>query len=99
MPAYLLALVEEVLDPAGLQQYVEQVIPIMAKFGGGYIVTSFAVEALEGNVRPQGAAVAQFPSAEAARAFWNSEHYAPLKEVRNRCVRVNILLADVPAAS
>lgn len=99
MPAYLLALVDEVLDPAGLEQYVQQVIPIMAKFGGRYTVTSFAVEALEGNTSAQGAAVAEFPSLDAARGFWNSDEYAPLKEVRKRSVRVKILLADVPASA
>lgn len=99
MPAYLIALPEEIHDPAGLQEYVQQVIPLMAQFGGRYIMTSFAVTPLEGEFSNVGAAVAEFPSMDQLRAFWNAPAYAPLRELRHRCVRVRIMAADAPPAA
>jgi uncharacterized protein (DUF1330 family) len=99
MPAYLIAQPEEIYDPAGLQQYVEQVIPLMATFGGRYIITSSAVTVLEGEGATVGAAVAEFPSMEQLRAFWAAPAYAPLRALRQRSLRVRIIAVDVPPTS
>jgi uncharacterized protein (DUF1330 family) len=99
MPAYLIALPEEIHDPSGLQEYIQQVIPLMAQFGGRYIITSFAVTPLEGDITNVGAAVAEFPSMEQLRAFWDAPAYAPLRELRQRSLRVRIMAADVPPPS
>ena len=99
MPAYLIALPEEIHDPAGLQEYIRDVIPLMAEFGGRYIITSFAVTPLEGEISNVGAAVAEFPSMEQLRAFWDAPAYAPLRERRQRCLRVRIMALDAPPPS
>ena len=98
MPAYLIANTEEILDLEGMRLYVEGVVPLMAAYGGKYIVSSFAIERLEGEApAPLAAAVAEFPSLERLRAFWTSREHAPLKELRHRSMRVNLIIADVPA--
>jgi uncharacterized protein (DUF1330 family) len=96
MPAHGIVQIEEVLDPAGLQQYVEQVVPLMAQFGGRYIITSFQTEPLEGGWHPQGIAVVEFETADQLRAFWNSPEYEPLRQLRQRSVRTRIIMADTP---
>lgn len=96
MPAYIIAQVEEVLDPEGLQEYIGRVIPLMEQYSGHYIITSFQVEPLEGERHPLGLAVAEFPSREQIRAFWDSDEYTPLRELRQRSVRARISLADAP---
>jgi len=98
MPAYLIATTEEILDLEGLRLYVEGVVPLMAAYGGKYIISSYSIEMLEGEPpAPLSAAVAEFPSLEKLRAFWTSEEHAPLRELRHRSMRVNLIIADVPA--
>jgi uncharacterized protein (DUF1330 family) len=97
MPAYLIANTEEIFDLEGMRLYVEGVIPLMAAYGGKYVVSSFAIERLEGTEPvPLAAAVAEFPSLEKLRAFWTSKEHAPLKELRHKSMRVNLIIADVP---
>ena len=97
MPAYLIAQTEALHDLAGLQQYVAQVVPLMARFGGRYIITSLATEVLEGEGATLAAAVAEFPSMDQLRAFWAAPEYAPLRELRQRSARIRLIAADVPA--
>jgi uncharacterized protein (DUF1330 family) len=99
MPAYGFALVEEVMDQAGLMEYVGKVIPLTAKYGGHYIITSFAVTPLEGRLKPAVVAVMQFPNAEKLREFWDCAEYQPLAQLRQRSARVNILMVDAPEAA
>lgn len=98
MPAYLIANTEEIFDLEGLRLYVERVVPLMATYGGKYIISSFAIEQLEGaSPAPLAAAVAEFPSLERLRAFWASDEHAPLLKLRHRSMRLSLIIADVPA--
>ena len=97
MPAYLVALVEEVLDPAGLQQYAGGVANLMLRFGGRYLFASFGPQPLEGDdSAPQVIAVSEFPDRGRIQEFWAAPDYAPLRELRQRSARVRIYLADAP---
>ena len=99
MPAYIVALVDEVLDPSGLQQYAGGAAALMERFGGRYLVASFSPQTLEGGAAPQVIAVAEFPDAAQVQAFWRAPEYVPLRELRQRSARVHIFLADAPPAS
>lgn len=94
MPAYLVAFVEEVIDPAGLQQYAGGAAELMARFGGRYVFASFGNRTLEGGPPPQGMAVAEFTDAAGIEAFWNAPEYVPLRDLRHRCARVRIYATD-----
>ena len=96
MPAHLVALVDEVLDPAGLQQYAGAVSELMSRFGGRYLFASFGPRVLEGSGPLQAVAVAEFPDADRIHAFWSAPEYVPLRELRQRSARVRIYLADAP---
>ena len=97
MPAYIVALVEEVIDPAGLQQYAGGAAELMARFGGRYLFASFGPQPLEAaGVPPQVIAVSEFPDAGQIHSFWRSAEYTPLRELRQRSARVRIYLADAP---
>ena len=98
MPAYGFALVEDVMDPDGLQEYVGKVIPLAAKYGGEYIITSFNARPLEGDLAPVAVAVIQFPNIAQLREFWNCAEYKPLVELRQRSARVKIIEVDAPQA-
>ena len=100
MPAHLVALVDEVIDPAGLQQYAGGAAELMARFGGRYLFASFGPRSLEGGgAVPQAIAVAEFPDADRIQAFWHAPEYVPLRELRQRSARVRIYVADAPPAA
>ena len=99
MPAYIVALVDEVRDPAGLQQYAGAAAQLMARFGGRYLFASFGPQALEGDAAPQAIAVSEFPDASRIQAFWRAPEYDPLRELRQRSARVRIYLADAPPSA
>src|SRR5688572_25930765 len=99
MPAYGFALIEEVMDQAGLQEYAGKVVELAAKFGGHYTIVSFAVTPLEGNFKPIGTAVIQFPDAQKLREFWDCAEYQPLVQLRQRSARVNIIMVDAPESA
>jgi uncharacterized protein (DUF1330 family) len=93
MPVYVLAERLTVHDPEGLQHYLDEVSPTVAAHGGRYHVVSSDVEALEGEWQPAALAMFEFPTREAALAWWNSPEYAPLRELRETSASYNIVLA------
>jgi uncharacterized protein (DUF1330 family) len=52
---------------------------------------------LEGTWRPERLVVLEFPSAERARAWWESPEYAPAKALRQSCATTDMVLIDGPA--
>lgn len=92
MPAYLMVDVE-VTDPAGYEGYKKAVEPTIAAHGGRYLVRGGQVEVLEGGWVPHRLVIVEFPSAQAARAWWSSEMYAGPKAARQACARSSVLLA------
>ena len=89
-----MALVDEVLDGAGLQEYAAGAAALMSKFGGKYVCTSFAPEAAEGKDRPAATAIAEFPSMDELRSFWNAPEYQPLRQRRQESAKVRIIFAE-----
>ncbi len=96
MPAYLMGVIEEIRDPATFQQYVEQVAPVVAQYGGRYLFVSPQVEAVEGELRPAVVAALEFAGVDERRAFWDSPEYAAVKGLRHTSTRSKVLFADVP---
>ena len=82
VPAYLLVL-GDVHDRAAFRErYAALLPPLYEKYGGEYVAIGRGVEVLEGDYAPESFVVARWPSMAAARAFWNSPEYAPLKKAR-----------------
>lgn len=73
MSAFVVAERLEVRDPARFQEYLDAVSPTIEAHGGRYHVVSSEIEVLEGDWRPGSLVVFEFPTVEAARAWWESE--------------------------
>ena len=73
-----------VTDPDTFAEYGKQVPETVAAFGGTYVVRGGAAEKIEGDYNPVRIVVLQFESVEKAKEWYNSEMYAPLKEMRLR---------------
>ena len=93
MPAYVIADIE-VKDPARFEEYRNQVTPLIAKYGGKYLVRGGEVERVEGDWSPKRLVVLEFESLEKARQFYFSDDYEPVKQIRIEATISNLVLVD-----
>ncbi len=93
MPGYLIANID-VKDPAKFEEYRQKVAPVIAKFGGRYLVRGGEVRPLEGNLGLHRLVVLEFPTLEVAQRFYDSAEYRPLLELRSASTRSDVVLAQ-----
>ena len=87
-----------VTNPEPYKEYVAAVTPMVAAFGGRYLVRGGAAEGREGALPEGRIVVLEFPSVEAARAFNDSPEYAAIARLRheNAVSRLMIVEGTVP---
>jgi uncharacterized protein (DUF1330 family) len=93
MAAYLMGEIE-VTDPATYEEYRRQVLAVVTKYGGRFIVRGGKVETLEGGWSPKRVVALEFPSMEQARSFYRSPEYAPLIALRQKASRGKLILVE-----
>jgi len=81
MAAYVIA-DTDIHDHKTYDEYKRQVLPIIAKFGGRFLVRGGPHKVLEGQWRPHRIVVIEFPDMAAIQAWYNSPEYAPLLRLR-----------------
>ena len=62
-------------DPAALGPYAASLPPIYAKYGGRYVAFETRPDVAEGSNDAQAVIISAWPSAQAARAFWDGPEY------------------------
>jgi uncharacterized protein (DUF1330 family) len=93
MAGYLVANIT-ITDPVAFERYRVAVAPMIAAFGGRYLVRGGKMEVMEGDVGAERLVVVEFPSIEAARAFYTSPDYAPLIALRSAATQSNLVLVE-----
>ena len=93
MPAYLIAEIE-VTDPVGYDEYKKRVPAVIAAYGGRYLARGGAIEVLEGRWQPKRIAIIEFPNLASIKAFWESPEYQPLRKIRERCAKSNLVVSE-----
>ena len=93
MPAYLIADVE-VLDAAGYEEYRKHVPATIAAFGGRYLARGGALAVLEGSWSPKRGVILEFPSLDKLKAWYDSPAYVPLRELRQRTTKSNLVMIE-----
>ena len=91
MASYVVADIE-VTDPDEYQRYVQQAGATVEKYGGKYLVRGGQPEALEGNWETKRIAIVEFPSAEQARAWYDSPEYSAIKGIRQHSTVSRLIL-------
>ncbi len=82
MKYYLIGEVE-VTDQSWVPDYVSKVTGMVERSGGRYLARTPKVERIEGERKPAGILViVEWPSKEAAMAFYESEEYRPYRQKR-----------------
>jgi uncharacterized protein (DUF1330 family) len=77
-----------VTDPSWVRDYVAAVTPIVERRGGRYLVRTNQIEKIEGEqAAPQVFLLIEWPSKDAATAFYDSDEYRPYREARRSGAR------------
>ena len=93
MSAYLIANIA-LHDAEQYKEYIEHVPALIEKHGGQYLVRGGRSEVLEGSWSPARLIVLEFPSRDAALAFYNDSDYAPFKALRQSVSTTDLILVD-----
>lgn len=81
MAAYVIGMLE-VRDPSWRAEYGPKTAALVEKHGGRYVARGGA-ESLEGDGKiPNTFVILEFPSVEAAKAWYNDPEYAPMIKLR-----------------
>jgi uncharacterized protein (DUF1330 family) len=92
--AYFFFDVREILDPEATKQYRERVLETVAQYGGRYLALGGPFELLEGDWQPVIPVIIEFPSLEQAKAWYDSDIYRPLRDLRLNATRSCGVLID-----
>ena len=93
MAAYLIADIE-VIDPVAFAEYRRLVPPFVEAHGGRYLARGGAAETLEGTWTPARSIILEFPSMADLKAFHEDPAYQPLRELRERSTRSNLVAIE-----
>ena len=89
----------EITDPDAWAEYRQVAGPMMTAAGGKFIVRSERIEPLEGGWSPATISVVEFPSFEAAHAFYHSDAYRSTLPLRRKASRGRgVLVGSTPLA-
>lgn len=82
MPAYYLVDIRQINDPAKMEDYRARINPVVARFGGRYLVIGGPAQVVEGSYQPTFPVMIEFPSMADAHRWYDSEDYRELKALR-----------------
>ena len=72
----------EITDSEGFKEYLKLAGPTLKQYGGKVLIGGATPENLEGDWQPRVLSVGEFESVAQALRWYNSEEYAPAKELR-----------------
>lgn len=82
-------------NPNAYEHYKTAARPIVERHGGVYRVRGGAMEVVENDLwMPSRIVIVEFPDMDSARAFVNSEEYAPVKVLRHRTAKCTLAIVD-----
>jgi uncharacterized protein (DUF1330 family) len=94
MAAYVIAAVTDAWDQEKLAEYRERNTDVVAAHGGRFVARGGPHEVLEGDWNPKRLVIIEFPDMDAARGWYESDAYAPLRELRRSASDTDIVIVD-----
>lgn len=91
MAVYIVSRVD-ISDPERMAGYMTAAPATVEAFGGKYIVRTGNIEVIEGDQTCDRVVVLEFPTREQALAWYNSQDYRPLRDVRWQAANASIML-------
>ena len=94
MPTYIIGDIH-ITDPAAYQAHVPRALATIARFGGRVIAGAGSrVDLLEGEPMPEHIFIIEFPNADAARRWYQSDDYKEALKVRLSASHGRVLLIE-----
>ena len=93
MAAYFIAEIE-VTDPMLFDEYRQLVAPLVAKYGGRYVVRGGAIENAEGDWTPKRLVILEFESMERLKAWHGSDEYRPVMAMRHNSAITKAVMVE-----
>ena len=93
MPAYMIVNID-VQNPKLLEEYRAKVPALIQKHGGEYLVRGGNFVVVEGDWRPSRLVLFRFPDMAALQAFYNDPEYQPLKDLRERAAKTDMIFVE-----
>ena len=93
MAAYILAEIQ-VTDAAAYEPYRPLAAASIARFGGRFLVRGGKADLFEGTAEPERMVVIEFPDADTARRWYNSEEYQAALKIRQSASRGRVILVE-----
>ncbi len=84
----------EVTDPVAFEKYRQLSPPTVAQYGGRFLARGGATRTLEGSWSPKRLVILEFDSVQRACAWLESPEYAPVRALRERAARSNIIVTE-----
>ena len=84
-----------ITDREGFQEYIQKAPMSIAAYGGKYILRARLSEELEGTWPSQILVIQEFPSMQAAKAWWSSKEYAEAKAIRHKTASSKMSLFEI----
>jgi len=84
----------EVLDPERYEDYKPKAAASIVAAGGKYLVRGGEVEVLEGEAPAGRTVVLEFPTMQAALAWYRSEEYTEVRKIREGAARARVYVVD-----
>ena len=81
MPTYIVGDIH-ITDPAAYQAHVPRALATIARFAGRVIAGGGKIDLLEGDPIPERIFIIEFPNADAARRWYQSDDYKEALKVR-----------------
>ncbi len=82
-------------DPERYEEYKSLARPIAESYGGEYLVRGAPIDLVDADLwSPTRIVLLRFPDRAAARAFVDSEEYAPVKRMRHEYADSTLLIVD-----
>jgi uncharacterized protein (DUF1330 family) len=85
---------EDIFDPEGLEEYIQQAPPILKRYGGKLLTAGGSIQALEGNWHPRLLAIVEFESVEDARRWYHSDEYTAIIPLRRKASNSQVILVE-----
>lgn len=92
MPAYVIAQLH-VHNAEMYREYARQVAPTIEPFGGRLLVADRA-EVLEGDLPSSRIVIGEFPTLDAARAWYESPGYEAIRPLRQQSTRGTVSIVE-----
>lgn len=90
MTAHLVVRTLSISDPARYEEYRRVAAPIVARYGGRYIVRGSVEKTLEGDHEAQRITVIEFEDEAQLLRFWTSSEYEAARKIRLAAGRLQV---------